>query len=97
MKSGLPRTSTSLTGDGQFLLSLPEGALLRRLPASIRPPGKHTSPGLAVQGGGADLEEQVQAVRPLHQGTEGRHSCAGRPEALAHGLRTGDADVPSLS
>jgi len=26
--------------------------------------------GFLVGGGGADLEEQVQAVRPLHQGTE---------------------------
>ncbi|CAN4033818.1 Glutamyl-tRNA amidotransferase, partial [Dysosmobacter welbionis] len=38
-----------LTGDGQFLLRLPEGALLRRLPRLHPAPGETHLPGLAVQ------------------------------------------------
>ena len=57
------------TGDGQFLLRLPEGAVCRGLSRFHLPAGKAGLSAL-TDPGRPDLKQQVQPIRTLHQGTQ---------------------------
>src|SRR5699024_1190813 len=85
----------------QLLLRLPQGAELRRLSGLHPAAGEAHLSRLAVQGGGPDLVEQMEPLRPLHQGAQDRIAVPGAQKARdmaaigpAQGVQGAHSSIP---